>query len=85
MPHQKTIEAFIVDSLAGGRTSIDPDEPLISSGILDSLGMLRLIAFLEEQMSITIGDGEVGPENFGTIRSISAFVDRKLRQPVPPF
>lgn len=79
MDLETAIERFIVDEimLADSQTKIDPDESLISSGVLDSLALLRLIAFLEEQMGITVEDAEVIPENFESINEIKAFIDRK--------
>lgn len=72
------IERFILDDLLSGeRSSLDPDEPLFNSGTLDSLGTLRLITFLEERFGLQIGDGDVGDENFGTLRKLQAFVERK--------
>jgi len=75
----QAIERFILDNLLQGkrRKSIGLDEPLISSGVMDSLWMLRLIAFIEESLDITIGEGEVTPENFETMRKIMEFVERK--------
>ena len=72
------IERFILDDLlSGARPSLDPDELLFKSGTLDSLGTLRLITFLEERFGLQIGDGDVGDENFGTLRKLQAFVEGK--------
>jgi acyl carrier protein len=73
------IERFIVEELLrdGGRKSISMDEPLISTGLIDSLAMLRLISFLEEEFSLTIGDGEVTPDNFETLQQLLQFIERK--------
>lgn len=82
---QTEIERFILDELlSGARPSLDPEEPLFSTGTLDSLGTLRLITFLEERFGLVIGDGEVGDENFKTVSRIRAFVERKLAQTAPP-
>ena len=79
MTTQDIIKEFIVDTLltASNRTDISPDEPLTTSGLVDSLGMLRLITFLEEHFAVQVGDGDVGEENFGTLSRLAAFVDRK--------
>ena len=53
------------------------DEPLVSTGLIDSLAMLRLIGFLEEEFNLTIGDGEVTPDNFETMRQLLQFLERK--------
>jgi acyl carrier protein len=76
MQTQSEIERFILDDLlTGARESLGPDEPLFSSGTLDSLGTLRLITFLEDRFGVQVGDGDVGEENFGTLRRLAAFVD----------
>ena len=75
----ETIERFIVEEIMLGdrRTKLDPDKSLLSSGILDSLALLRLIAFVEEKFGITIDDGEVIPDNFETLKDMSAYLERK--------
>lgn len=78
---QADIEKFIVeDLLSGSRETIAPDEQLFSTGTLDSLGTLRMITFLEERYGLQIKDGELGDDNFATINSICAFVEKKLAQ-----
>ena len=79
MDNQSIIERFILDDLlqGGDHKSIEMDEPLVSTGVIDSLAMLRLITFLEQEMSVTIADGDVLPENFETLRRIVGFVERK--------
>jgi acyl carrier protein len=75
----QAIERFILDDLlqGGSRQTIALDEPLVSSGVIDSLGMLKLIGFLEQEIGVAIGDGEVSPENFETMRKILEFIERK--------
>lgn len=78
MSTQSLVESFIIDELPlGNRTLIGPDESLISSQNLDSLALLRLILFLEEQFGITIEDGELIPDNFQTINYIKSFIANK--------
>ena len=64
-----TIEKFIVDEIIVGEkgTELDPDASLISSGIVDSLALLRLIAFIEEKFGVVIEDEEVVSDNFETL------------------
>jgi acyl carrier protein len=76
---ETAVEKFILeDLLAGSRgTSISADESLVSSGIIDSLALLRLIAFLEEKFGVVVNDDEVIPENFESINVIKTFVENK--------
>ena len=50
------------------------DTGLLECGILDSLALLSLLVFLEENFNIAVDDYEVIPENFNTIEAICAYV-----------
>jgi acyl carrier protein len=74
----KVVEFIQEELLFGNKdVTIDPDDSLFTRGILDSLSLLRLIAFLEEQLGIEVKDVEVTPDNFQTINEINAFIQRK--------
>jgi acyl carrier protein len=72
----RPIRAFIIERLAPatGRTELDDDEDLIDSGVVDSLGIFQLVAFLEERFGVAIADAEITPDNFGTIARIERLV-----------
>jgi acyl carrier protein len=46
-------------------------------GIVDSMGMMELIDFLEEQFGVQPADDEITEENFATLARIAGFVARK--------
>jgi acyl carrier protein len=73
------VERLIVEEIAVGRAieSVAHDQDLLASDILDSLGIMELVAFLEEKHGIKVSDSDLTPENFQTVDSIVAFVDRK--------
>jgi acyl carrier protein len=50
------------------------ETPLLDSGILDSLSLLRLVVFLEERFGITMGDADLLPENFASVDAICAYL-----------
>ena len=54
------------------------DASLLETGIVDSIGILEIVTFLEQEFAVRIEDEDLVPENFGTIASISSFVARKL-------
>jgi acyl carrier protein len=77
-----TIRLFVTERLApavGLDRPLDDEEDLIDSGVVDSLGIFQLIAFLEERFGIKIGDEEITPENFGTIAAIDRLVAARIR------
>ena len=59
-----------------GFTFRDTD-PLFASGIIDSIGALELVAFLEGEFGIVVGEDEMTEENIGTLADISRFVVAK--------
>ena len=52
----------------------DPDEPLH----IDSLALIRLVAFMENDLGIRIEDDELLAENFATLRALDALIASKL-------
>jgi acyl carrier protein len=73
------VEQFILAELARGRgvTSIERDESLLTTGIVDSHGVMELVAFLEQRYGILVDDADLTPENFDNVVSIESFVERK--------
>jgi len=54
------------------------NESLLESGVMDSTGILELVAFLETDFSIQMADAEIVPENLDSIGSIAEYLERKL-------
>jgi acyl carrier protein len=72
------IERFILDELMhGARKDIQPDESLLSAGVIDSVSLLRLVAFIEDKFGVQLDDEEVVLENFETIRAIETLLESK--------
>jgi acyl carrier protein len=72
------VEAFILDEIVVGRgTSIALDEDLLAGGVIDSLGVTQVVAFLEDRYGIRVTDEELKPLNFQTLARIEAFVSRR--------
>jgi acyl carrier protein len=75
------IQSFIVQKFPAARKrGIDENLPLLESGIIDSLGVLDVVAFLEKSFMIQLSDDELTPENFGTIKRMVSFVEKKRNQ-----
>lgn len=52
------------------------DESLTTSGVIDSMGVLELVLFLEQAFGVQVADHEITAENIGSIRNIARFVVR---------
>lgn len=72
------IRAFLVDTfLLGEDDGFADDESLLEQGIVDSTGVMELVAFLEEAFAIAIDDDELVAANLDSVSRMAAFVDRK--------
>jgi acyl carrier protein len=76
-----TIADFIVENFLFGDGSRLPEDQvsLLESGIIDSTGILELIEFIEGTFGIRVNDSETIPDNLGSIASLTAYVDLKIR------
>jgi acyl carrier protein len=76
------IREFISDNFLfrDDRHAIDDTTSLLDAGVIDSTGILELVAFIESHFQVQLADEEIVPENLDSIQSISAFVVRKLAQ-----
>jgi acyl carrier protein len=80
---QQQIRSFILSSFlfTDDESKLKNNESLLEQGIMDSTGVLELVAFLESQFGIKVADEELLPENLDSVDQIAAFVARK--QPSP--
>jgi acyl carrier protein len=76
---QKEIHDFMLAEFASERSSLDPGENLLAQGIIDSMGILRLIAFLESRFHVKTEDDDLVPDNFMTLERLQDFVTRKRK------
>jgi acyl carrier protein len=60
-----------------GKKSLNPEEDLLEQGIIDSLGIVKLVSFMEEAFNLKIDDDEIIPENFQSLNSIAKLVEQK--------
>lgn len=56
------------------------DDQLVESGIIDSLGVMTVLSFLEEEFNLQIPGEDLVPENFASISAISALVERQTNK-----
>ena len=72
------IREFVIENLLfGDDTGLTDTTSFRDEGIVDSTGVLELVAFLETQFSISVEGSEYVPDNLDSIEKIAAFVARK--------
>lgn len=76
---EQDIRQFIIDNFLFGEKDcrLSNDDSFLDQGIIDSTGVLELVAFLEEKYRIKINDNELVPANLDSISCLVRFIDRK--------
>lgn len=77
---QKEVRNFLYEeSLKEEFEDLTPDDSLLERGIIDSVRMMDLIAFLEDKFSIKVDDDDLYPENFESLAAIENYVKQKMQ------
>lgn len=73
------IRQFIITNfpLARNQVTLDDNESLVANGIIDSLGVLELVRFIEIEFDMAISEADLLPENFETVTNLVNFVQSK--------
>lgn len=75
---ERDVRNFVVQQFLGGNaTRLRPDGSLLGD-VIDSMGVIALVAYLQEHFNITVEDDEVVPGNLDTIQNLVAYVAKKV-------
>lgn len=80
MEIQDALRDYIINEGLGGNAVADfnDDYNLIESGIIDSLFMMNLVAYMEQQHQVEFGMNDMVPKHFKSINSLTSFAKSKL-------
>lgn len=74
------IRNFIVENfLYGNNDGFNDDISFLEKGLIDSTGILELVAFVEEKYGISVADEELLPENFDSVNNLSRYILNKIQ------
>jgi acyl carrier protein len=78
---EQEIRQFIIDNFLFGEedSRLCNDDSFLQQGVIDSTGVLELVAFLEEKYAIQIKDDELVPANLDCVNDLVRFIDRKTQ------
>jgi len=73
------IRSFVANWFRDGKEDgLDDDTPLVTSGIVDSAGVIEVVEFLEKQFRVSVQDTDVSLANCNTLRGLADLVKRRL-------
>ncbi|TQO38587.1 acyl carrier protein [Arenibacter algicola] len=79
MKLKQEIENYIIEASLSDANKVNENTLIFDTGLLDSMGLLFLLEFLEDNYQVKATDDEINPENFESVNSIVGFVERKLK------
>ena len=76
---EETIRSFIAENILfsdNGYPHAD-DTSFLEEGIVDSMGIMELVMFVDESFGITVEDEELVPDNFDSVSRLATYIRRK--------
>ena len=78
MDTKALLTCFVTEELLDEEEPVGANENLLADGMLDSLGMMRLVAYIDLELGYKVPPGDLVIENFRTIGLISDYLERSL-------
>jgi acyl carrier protein len=79
MQIRQELRQFVIDNFLFGREGdLKDDASFLENGIIDSTGVLELIAFLEERFGLELAETDLTPENLDSIDKVTRLVESRL-------
>jgi acyl carrier protein len=75
---ERDVRNFVIDQFLDGNASKLRSDGSLLGDVIDSMGVIALVAYLQEHFGITVEDDEVLPSNLDTINNLVAYVSKKL-------
>jgi acyl carrier protein len=75
------LRAYIGETFLFGEGEVTDDQQLFETGVIDSLGFMKLLAFVEREFGVALQMSEVSLENFASIDAMVETIARKRRAP----
>jgi acyl carrier protein len=74
---QDRVRQFIKDTFLVDE--VGDDDSFLANGIIDSLGVMQLVTFIESEYGVGVADTDLVPENFDSVARVAAYVERLRR------
>ena len=78
MDYKQEIRGYVAEHFLQGGQGLEDTTPLISGGLIDSIGMLGLISFMESRFGVEFMPREVDAHTLDNLNLIAALIDRKV-------
>lgn len=79
MEMKDQIRSFVAENFlfSNNGFDLDDDESFLEAGVVDSLGVLELVTFVEENFDVAVADDEIVPANFDSVNNLVTYISTK--------
>ncbi len=85
MTIEQKIREYIIKNLYYAEDNpITDDDSFLETGVVDSMGVMELVTYIQSEFGIEVAQSEIVVENFDSIQKVANFVRRKLPAKAPP-
>lgn len=84
MEIRSEIRRYILDNFSSRGLTLEDSTPLITGGLIDSVGMISLVRFIEQHYKIEFRPREIDAHRLDTVESITELIQRKLAMATKP-
>ncbi len=71
----KDLKKYIIDNFMVEEDEVKWDESLVDQGVIDSIGLIEIVDFLESKYGIKVNESEITRANFGSAEKIARFME----------
>ncbi len=75
---QKQLKKFIETTVLNHTRAIDIDDELLISGLLDSMSVMRVVTFIQQEFQISVPAHDITIEHFSSLRNIDQYLQSRL-------
>ncbi len=78
MPVEEVLRKHIAETILFSKSyPYEDTASFLENGVIDSMNVIELVLFLEQQFGIQVADHEIVPDNFDSIKQLTSFVQSK--------
>ncbi len=79
MEVQSQIMEFIAENIlfSDNGYPYSPSDSFLEKGVVDSMNIMEIVAFIEDKFHIDVEDLDIIPANFDSVKNVAAYVERK--------
>lgn len=83
MNTETIVKRFIVEEFAPDvdPDRLDPDYDLLDGGVVDSLALLTIVAWIEDRFAVPLDAGDIGQDDLRSVRAVCSLIDRASERP----